>query len=219
MHIRVNGVNLFYERQGQGQPLLLLHGNGESGGIFDVCMPELAQHFAVYAVDSRCHGRSEDPPEISYDAMAEDMIAFITALNLEKPIFYGFSDGGIVGLLVAIKQPELLRRLIVSGANLNPQGLMPWALQEMEREYEDCPHKLTALMLREPNITSEDLRRITVPVDVLAGEQDLIRPEHTAAIAMGIPHSHLRIIPQADHSSYIVHSRELYPILMDCIRA
>lgn len=218
MYIMANQLRLFYECAGQGTPMILLHGNGESGGIFDVCMPQLAKHYTVYALDSRCHGRSQDTPEISYGAMADDLIAFITELGLDRPVVYGFSDGGIVGLLLAIKRPDLLRHLIVSGANLNPQGLTSWALSEIERDYAASPDKLTALMLREPDIRLEELGSIPIPVDVLAGEFDLIRSEHTAEIAAAIPRGRLRIIPDADHSSYIVHSDALYPILMDCMK-
>ena len=112
MNINVNNVNLYYEVYGEGTPIILVHGNSETHQIFDALINKLKDNYKVYAVDSRCHGKSEDTKEISYDLMAEDMIEFIRKLKINKPIFYGFSDGGIVGLLIAIKEPKLLSKLI-----------------------------------------------------------------------------------------------------------
>ena len=123
MNINVNNVNLYYEVCGEGTPIILVHGNSETHQIFDVLIDKLKDNYKVYAVDSRCHGKSEDTEEISYDLMVKDMIEFIRKLEINKPIFYGFSDGGIVGLLIAIKEPKLLSKLIVSGDNLNPNGM------------------------------------------------------------------------------------------------
>ena len=104
MKILVNNVNLYYEEYGNGKPLILLHGNQESRDIFDKLIDKLKDNYKVYAIDSRCHGKSEDPVDISYDLMCDDIIDFIKKLHIDKPILYGFSDGGIIGLLVAIKE-------------------------------------------------------------------------------------------------------------------
>ena len=101
MYIRVNDTNLWYETKGNGQPFILLHGNGESHEIFTVLMNELSKKFSVYAIDSRCHGKSSKTNELSYGLMMEDVASFIKELKLEKPLLYGFSDGGIIGLLLA----------------------------------------------------------------------------------------------------------------------
>lgn len=79
-------------------------------------------NYTVYALDSRCHGKSDNPDKISYNLMAGDTIAFIKKLKISKPILYGFSDGGIVGLLIAIKEPDILSNLIISGANITPDA-------------------------------------------------------------------------------------------------
>ncbi len=123
MIINVNNVKLYYEIYGQGKPIILVHGNSETHEIFDVLIENLKENYKVYALDSRCHGKSQNTNKISYDLMAEDMIEFIKKLNISKPVFYGFSDGGIVGLLIAIKEPKLLSKIIISGANLNPKGM------------------------------------------------------------------------------------------------
>ena len=111
MIAQVNGIELFYEKAGEGRPLLMVHGNGEDHTIFDRAVGLLKKKYTCYAVDSRCHGRSSAFAELHYEDMARDMIAFMEALDLEDVIFYGFSDGGIVGLLAAAERyvPEPLR--------------------------------------------------------------------------------------------------------------
>ena len=123
MNVQVNGVILYYEKQGSGPPLVLLHGNGEDGRIFDRTAEVLAPHYTVYTIDSRCHGKSSRNVPLSYDLMAADVLAFSKALKLEKPVICGFSDGGIVALLAAIRAPELPGVLIACGANTTPAGL------------------------------------------------------------------------------------------------
>lgn len=121
MEITVNGARLFYIKAGQGSPVVLLHGNNQSHRIFDLLIRQLKRDHTVYALDSRGQGRSEtgDRP-LTYGQMARDTAAFIRLLGLRRPALYGFSDGGIVGLLLAIHHPELLSRLAVSGANAQP---------------------------------------------------------------------------------------------------
>ena len=211
MFCKVNGVELYYEVSGSGRPLILLHGNGEDHNIFDVLIPQLAGEYRVYAVDSRCHGQSTHEASLGYEEMAADMSAFIKELGLQQPIFYGFSDGGIIGLLLALKEPRLLGQLIISGANLYPEGLTPRLLAYALRKAPT--DRLCQLMATQPNISLVDLGNIQVPTVVLAGEKDLVRLEHTRIIAAYLPHSQLEIIPGEDHSSYIVHSAKLYPLL------
>ncbi len=213
MNINVNDVNLYYEVLGNGTPIILVHGNSETHQIFDVLISKLKDNYKVYAIDSRCHGKSEKSEKISYDLMAEDMIEFINKLKIDKPIFYGFSDGGIIGLLIAIKQPKLLSKLIVSGANLNPDGMSKSMLIMSKIGYFFTRNKLFRMMIKEPNITIKDLEKIDIPTYILAGEKDVIREEHTRLIADNIKNSKLEIIPKENHSSYIVHSEKIYDII------
>lgn len=213
MKIKVNGINIHYEEYGEGKPIVLLHGNSENLNIFDKLVEKLKLEYKVYAIDSRCHGESDDPDEISYDLMAQDVIEFIKALNLEKPILYGFSDGGIIGILVAIKEKELLSKAIVSGANVTPDALSKFFLLITKIMGFFTKNKLFKMMENEPNISLEELQSIKTPVHVLAGEKDIIKLEHTKMIAENIPNSTLEIIAGENHGSYIIHSEKLYDTL------
>jgi len=213
VEIKVNGINLYYEIYGEGRPIILLHGNQETHKIFDVLINKLKDNYKVYAIDSRCHGKSENPKEISYNLMSDDIIQFIRKLNIEKPILYGFSDGGIIGLLIAIKEPNLLSNLIISGANITPDVFTTFDLLLTKLLYFFTRSKYIKMMLDEPNIPIEDLQKITIPVHILAGEKDVIKLEHTKLIAKNIQNSTLEIIKNENHGSYIIHSEKLYEII------
>lgn len=213
MKIKVNDIELYYEKYGKGKPIILIHGNQESHEIFDKLIEKLKNNYEVFAIDSRCHGRSENTKEISYNLMCDDIIGFIKELNIEKPILYGFSDGGIIGLLIAIKEPELLSNLIISGANINPDVFTSFDLLLTKLFYFFTRSKYIKMMLDEPNIPIADLQKITIPVHVLAGEKDVIKLEHTKLIASNIKNSTLEIIKNEKHGSYIIHSEKLYEII------
>ncbi|MDR2753283.1 MAG: lysophospholipase [Oscillospiraceae bacterium] len=215
MIITANGVRLFFEKQGQGRPVILLHGNSENHGIFRRLARELADDYTVYALDTRGHGKSQRVKELHYADMAADVAAFIHALRLEdeKSLLYGFSDGGIVGLLVAGAWPGLLGGLAVSGASLNPQSTTDGMLRLMRWTYRLTRSAKFKLMLEEPDITAADLAKITVPTLVLAGQNDMIKEEHTRRIAAGIAGSKLQILPGESHTSYVINSPKLAPLL------
>ena len=145
--------------------------------------------------------------------MCDDIIDFIKKLNIEKPILYGFSDGGIIGLLIAIKEPDLLSKLIISGANITPDVFTPFDMLITKLFYFFTRSKYIKMMLDEPNIPVKDLQKITIPVHVLAGEKDVIKLEHTKLIADNIKNSTMEIIPKEKHGSYIIHSNKIYEII------
>ena len=218
MIAKVNGVELYYEKTGAGRPLLMVHGNGEDHSIFNEAVKELKRDFCCYTVDSRGHGRSSRVPTLHYEDMADDMIAFMEALNLRDAVFYGFSDGGVVGLIAASRCARITT-LLVSGANLSPKGvarkirLSIWAWNLLK------PDDKLALMLREPQISEDTLRAIRAETLVLAGSGDLILPEETRRIAAGIPGAKLQIVQGEDHGSYIVHSTRIAAIIREFVLA
>ena len=210
MYIEVNGITLFYEVSGSGPAILLVHGNGEDHRIFDETAELLKNDYRVYALDSRDHGKSTRVKTLGYDEMAEDVAEFVRKMKLEKPYFCGFSDGGIIGIIAAIRYPELFSKLVLCGANAYPQGLKwYWFKLFALMETLSHDHKLQ-MLLKEPWITPKELESISVPALILAGEGDMIRESHTRYLASKIKGSSLRILPGEGHGSYIVHSRKLY---------
>lgn len=217
MIAEVNGINLYYEKSGEGRPLVMVHGNGEDHTIFDEAVRELREHYACYCLDSRCHGASTDTAELHYRDMATDVILFLRALDLKDVIFYGFSDGGIVGLMAA-SRCERITTLIVSGANTSPKAVKLWLRLVIRGSYLLKKDKKLALMLREPDIADEELRRIRASTLVLAGSGDLIPEKETRHIASLIPGAELQILKGEDHGSYIVHSTKIAGLIRDFAR-
>ena len=214
--VRVNGVCLRYAAVGSGKPVVLVHGNGESHELFETQIGQLtAAGYRVYAPDSRGHGASQPVTEYHYGDMAEDIFQFIRALELESPVLYGHSDGGIIGLLLALRHPGALSMLAISGTNLSPAGLIPSFLAECRTLNEKSPDPLITLMLTEPHIDPETLSQITIPVLVTVGERDLILPEETETIVSHLPNARLVTVQGADHGSYIDHSGIMGGLLLD----
>lgn len=210
----VNGVTISYTRQGEGPPLLMLHGNGEDGSIFDRTAQQLSAWYMVIRPDSRGHGQSQQGVPLSYGLMAEDMAQLIAALGLKKPAVFGFSDGGIVALLMEIGHPGIASRLMIAGANRNPGGVKAGDLFAMWLQYTKTHDPQLRLMLREPHITRQQLRSIAVPTLVLAGSRDIIRGRHTRILARAIPDAKLQVLPGEDHASYVVGSDQLSGLLL-----
>ena len=182
----------------------MVHGNGEDHTIFDEASEILKDRFTVYLVDSRDHGQSTKVSDLHYSDMADDLLVFLNGLDLKDVTFYGFSDGGILGLLLAQKT-DRISRLIVSGANMTPNGVKGWLKTVIKIMYFFNKDGKLRMMLKEPNITAEELSSIKVPTTVIAGEKDLVIRKETEAIAAAIPGSKLRIIKGEGHGSYIVH--------------
>ena len=213
MILKINEIELFYEKCGSGQPIILIHGNGEDHNIFDEIIPLLSNYFTVYAVDLRGHGKSSKINEYNYQDMADDIIYFIKELNLENPIYYGFSDGGIIGLLIASQYQNLLSHLIISGANTCPHGLKNKWYYLFKLIYLLTRDKKMKMMLTQPNISKEELEKITIPTLVLAGSKDMISEDNTREIAQYIKNSTLNILEGETHSSYVVHSPRLFDLI------
>ena len=213
MYLGVNGIQLFYTKTGQGRPLILVHGNSEDHTIFDKAVHVLREHFTCYAVDSRGHGKSSPCRELHYNDMAQDMIAFMTELDLEDVVFYGFSDGGIVALLAAMNCSRITD-LVVSGANLTTKGTKLWFRLLLQAESLRGKDPLIELMKNEPDISASELSVIRARTLVTAGSRDLIREAETRAIADAIPGAKLMILKGETHGSYIVHSTKIADILI-----
>ncbi|MDR2651161.1 MAG: alpha/beta hydrolase [Prevotellaceae bacterium] len=217
MKIHVNDVYLFYTKTGSGQPFILSHGNGENHEIFDKIIDLLSARFCVYAIDTRGHGNSSKINTYNYQDIAADFVEFIKKLELKRPVFYGFSDGGIAGIIIASQHPDLLDKLIVSGANVKPQGLKNKWMFLFKTIYFFTRNPKTKMMITQPNINDCELQQIKTPTLVLAGQKDVIKEKHTLNIAAQIQNSRLKIIKGENHGSYVVHSDKLFDIIKDFI--
>lgn len=220
--IRLGDQNIFYAVEGKGKPVILLHGNGGSHNDLETMIRQLAQAgYTVYALDSRGQGANPPISEYHYLDMADDVLAFIRAKGLERPAVYGWSDGGIIALLLESTYPGTTSLIITSGANVTAQNAIS---RELELEIFGTPNNydslppLVRMMHDEPNMTPDDIRRIQVPVLVCAGERDLILPAHTEYIAETLPRGEKRIIPGEDHGSYIWHNPMMGNILIDYLK-
>ncbi len=208
MKCEVNGTELYYETCGQGRPLILVHGNGEDHTIFDRTVRALSSFYTCWLIDSRGHGMSAPAAEYHYADMTADILEFMEQKDIRDAVFCGFSDGGIIGLLAAMKT-DRIRELIVCGANLVPEAVSLPLRAFIGAVFLITRDAKMRLMLEEPRIREEDLKDIKAKTLVLAGQNDLIRKEHTLAIAAAIPQSEVRVIPCEGHGTYIVHSDKL----------
>jgi len=220
-YFNIRNFRMYCEEYGKGTPVLLIHGNGRSIEDFRYQIPFFAKTNRVIVADSRAQGRSIDPSDsLTYEMMAEDYNALLEAKHLDSVQIIGWSDGGIIGLLLAIRHPDKVKKLAISGANLRPDttAINPELLGIVKEEYktllaksnktatEKNELKLMRLLVEEPDIPVSALAGIKCPTLVIAGDQDLINLQHTVLISRNIPKSYLWIIPGTGHSG--AHTRK-----------
>ena len=201
-------IQLHFTTYGSGPDLILLHGNGEDSSLFAPQIEEFSRAFTVWAVDTRGHGRSPlGEASFSLYQFADDLADFMDEHGIGQADILGFSDGGNIALLFALERPERVRRLILNSANLWPEGLIEPFLNDIGPRFDAICHSespaeqfeaaLLALMLEEPHIDPADLARLTMPALVIAGDDDLVRGEHTQLIYESLPNAGLVILPGA----------------------
>ena len=204
-------IKLNYIEQGQGQSLILLHGNGEDTTYFEHQIPYFSKNYHVIAIDTRGHGQSprgEKPFTIKQ--FAEDLHDFMDEKGIKKAVILGFSDGGNIALTFALKYPERVDKMIVDGANLFPSGVKPlyqWPIEIgyriaklFSRKSEQAKRntEMLGLMVNEPHIDPAELAHLTMPVLVVAGTKDMIKDSHTRLIYKSLPNAQMNII-EGDH--------------------
>ena len=162
MFVKVNGIELYYEVVGNGRPLIMLHGNREDHSIFEKAAERLKEYHTIYLPDSRCHGLSGNPEKLTYNLISDDVIAFIEALKIEKPLLLGYSDGAIAALYVAAKRSDLLSGVIAAGANSHPKGLKRYVYRGLKLKVLFARDKYDYLMLNGPNLKKSDFKIFTI---------------------------------------------------------
>jgi pimeloyl-ACP methyl ester carboxylesterase len=207
-----DGIKLYYEVYGSGEPLLLVHGNGSHISNFKAQIDFFRTHYRVIAMDSRDHGRSGDSTDkLTYEKMTSDLVALLDHLQTGPVYVLGWSDGGIEALELGMHYPDKVKKIASMGANLEPEGARPEAiamvkslLSGMPAAERETPQgkrelKVVAMMLEEPHIPLAALETITAPTLIMAADHDVIRDEHTVEIYHHIPNSELAIFPNATH--------------------
>lgn len=212
----VRGIRLYYEVYGAGKPLLMIHGNGGSITSFSKNIPYFRQHYRVIAVDSRAHGKSVDTGDsLSFEMMADDFAALLTELRIDSAYVLGWSDGGINALVLAMRHPEKVKKLVSTGANLSPDStaLLPSLWKQQQKAYQENKTKtftnptekndwkVFVLDVLQPNIPFQALKTVKSPALIVAGDHDVIVTEHTVAIAHSIPNAWLWILPNSGHAT------------------
>lgn len=198
--LTVNGISLYYEDRGQGEPLLLLHGGGGSAENFNLMLPELVEHYRVITPDSRAQGRSTDTDEpLSYRIMVEDMVALLDSLGIESAFVGGWSDGAAIAIHMAIYYPQRVRALLLTPVDLSADALTQewWDLAKQM----NLPEKLTTFWYRtRTSPTVDQLAGITAPtVFVIGKDEQFVKLDHVAWQYMSIPGAEVVWIPGADH--------------------
>ena len=206
-------IRLHFTCQGEGHPLLLLHGNGESGDYFARQIPYFSKSRKVYAVDTRGHGQSpRGSAPFTIDQFAEDLLDFMDRQQLPEADLLGFSDGGNIALTFALRYPHRVSRLILNGANLSPGGVkaavqLPivlgyYAARLGRGERAQAQAELLGLMVNEPHIHPADLGQLTMPALVIVGSRDMIKSAHSRLIAGSLPNSRL-VVLKGDRKSVV----------------
>lgn len=196
------GIQLHFTKHGNGEPLILLHGNGEDSSYFEHQIAFFQDNYRVIAVDSRGHGGSpRGTAPLTLEQFANDLYAFMDQHGIESAHILGFSDGANVALLFALAHPARVRSLVLNGGNLFPEGLTEQTRREIGEEFEEAAAandesqlELLRLMIDEPHIDPAQLAELKVPTLVVAGTDDVIEEEHTRLIAKSIPGAQLAFV-------------------------
>jgi pimeloyl-ACP methyl ester carboxylesterase len=238
-YIELPGVKTWYEVEGQGDQVLLLHGGFCTNETWGPQRADFAAKHRLFLPERRAHGHTPDVEgPLSFHDMARDTIDFLTSVVGSPAHLVGWSDGGVVALLVAIARPDLLRKIVVTGTNFKsaPEIGMAEGLDELTADapdlemframYEaaspDGPEhwpivvgKLVELYRTEPDISIEDLGRISAPTLVLVGDDDIVPLEHTLELYRTIPNSELAVVPGTSHAHFMEKPSLVNRIVLD----
>ncbi len=223
-YVAENGAKIWYESYGSGPVVILLHGGLANSAYWGGQVPALAKDHRVILIDSRGHGRStRDARAYTYELMASDVVGVMDALKIDRAAVVGWSDGAIIGLVMAMKYPQRLTRVFAFAANMDPSGVKPdmlstptfggfatrgaaeyAAVSPTPNDYPAFRAAVEKMWDTEPNYTAADLGEITTPVVIADGDHDeAIKREHTEYLARSIPGAKLAILPGLSHFAMI----------------
>ncbi len=234
----VNGIQLYYATAGEGEPVVLLHGGLANSDYWGQQVAALAQHHKVIVVDSRGHGRSTlDSRPYSYDLMSDDVVALLDHLKIAKADIVGWSDGGIIGIDLAIRHPTRVNRIFSFAPNTKTSGVKPDTeknpvfasyieragneyrkLSKTPDQYDAFVEQISHMWGTQPNWSDEDLKKINTPVLIVDGDHDeAIVREHLEYIANTIPNAGLLILPNTSHFAFIQAPKEFNEAILNFI--
>jgi pimeloyl-ACP methyl ester carboxylesterase len=219
----VNGLKMYYEIEGTGRPLVLLH-----GGLctIEVCLgklrPALAKGWKTIAIEQQAHGRTADRDRpLTHEQMAEDTAALLRQLKVRNADFFGYSMGGSIALRVALRHPDLVRKVVIIGTSFNNEGLIPGLVENIKAlKPEEVPPqfregyekvapdpkrwpalvaKMRTVLSESKGLRAEDIKSIKAPTMVMLGDADIVRPEHAVEMFRLLPHGQLAVLPASDH--------------------
>jgi pimeloyl-ACP methyl ester carboxylesterase len=222
--LAVNGIKIHYAIYGQGSPVIFLHGGLANTDYWGNQVPAVAARHTVILMDSRGHGRStRDARPYGYDLMADDVVALLDALKIQKADVVGWSDGGILGIDLALRHKDRVGKVFAFAANTVTSGVVegveknPTFAAYIERagheyaehsatpkEYDAFVDQISKMWADQPNWTDDQLKAIDTPVLVVDGDHDeAIKRAHTEYIAATIPHAGLLILPNVSHFAFL----------------
>ena len=221
--VRIGDVRIHYKMWGKGEPILLLHGAMEYWREWEKQIPSFSKSNKVIAVDTRGHGQSTFADrELNYDLFADDMIELLGKLQIDSINVVGFGDGGIIGMKMAIKKPDLVRKLVAIGPNLTAdtnavynavfEKVKAWDFDKMafylQVKFKENPNpkllslvakRMQKLLLTQPRMGLADLEKIQCPTLIMGGDHDFIKIKHLNYIYENLPNGYLSIIPAGTH--------------------
>ena len=215
--ITVNGTKLYFEVYGEGEPLLIIHSCGTDIKAMEYQIDYFRTKYRVIAADSRGQGKSKlNTNSLTYDLMAEDLEALVKKLKLKSINILGWSDGGIIGLKMGIRNKVNINKIVTMGPNLrfDNTAVNDWAMKEVKEMHSEnlkmaqkgdtsrnweMELQLDNLLINYPGITHAELNKITAPVLITIGDRDIIKNQHAVEIFDNISKSQLCIVPGANH--------------------
>ena len=238
-YVELPGVRTWYEVEGHGEPVVLLHGGLCTNEIWGQQRADFAANHRTFLPERRAHGHTPDVEgPLSYHDMAQDTIDFLASLVGGPAHLVGWSDGGIVALLVAIARPELVRKIVVTGANFKPapqigpaemldeltvdapgmemfRSMYEAASPDGAEHWPVVVGKMAEMIRTEPDIPIEDLGSISAPTLVLVGDDDFVPLEHTIELYRAIPNSELAVVPGTSHAHFMEKPSLVNRIVLD----
>lgn len=200
-------IKLYYQEKGTGEPLILLHGNGEDSSYFINQIDYFKNEYHVIALDTRGYGKSPRGDEaFTIEQFSCDLYDFMQEHQISNAIILGFSDGANIAMKFAMKHPSMVKGLILNGGNLEPMGVKRTTQIPIEIGYKIASHfagksadakrnaEMLGLMVNESNIKPSELSLISMPTLVVCGTKDMIKELHTRKIAEHLPNAKLAII-------------------------